>query len=147
LDVVVRLQPDPQRWGFNPRRFNPPMTVVFNSLRPLLRTKDLKATIEFYTRRLGFVCDGFSEEDGWASLRRDAVEVMVATPNVHVPFDAPVFTGSFYFNVDDVATLWAEVKDQAEVAYPLETFHYGMSEFAIYDNNGYMLQFGAPASV
>jgi uncharacterized glyoxalase superfamily protein PhnB len=121
------------------------MTVVFTSLRPLLRTKDLKATIEFYTQRLGFVCEGFSEEDGWASLRRDAVEVMVATPNVHVPFDTPVFTGSFYFNVDDVAALWAEVKDVAEVAYPLEVFHYGMSEFAIYDNNGYVLQFGAAA--
>jgi hypothetical protein len=32
------------------------------------------------------------------------------------------------------------------VAYPLEDFHYGMREFAIYDNNGYMLQFGQPAS-
>jgi catechol 2,3-dioxygenase-like lactoylglutathione lyase family enzyme len=71
------------------------MAVVFNSLRPMLRTKALNATIEFYTRRLGFVCEGFSAEDGWASLRLDAVEIMVATPNVHVPFDAPVFTGSF----------------------------------------------------
>jgi hypothetical protein len=29
-------------------------------------------------------------------------------------------------------------------AYPLETFEYGLREFAIYDNNGYMLQFGTP---
>ena len=123
------------------------MPVIFNSLRLMLPTKDLKATIEFYTDRLGFVCEGYSEEDGWASLRRDAVEVMVATPNIHAPFDAAVFTGSFYFNVDDVAALWAEVNDHAKIAYPLETFHYGMSEFAIYDNNGYMLQFGASASV
>jgi uncharacterized glyoxalase superfamily protein PhnB len=122
------------------------MAVVFTSLHPMLRTKDLKATIEFYTQRLGFVCEGFSAEDGWASLRRDAVEIMVATPNVHVPFDTPAFTGSFYFNVENVATLWAQLKDVVEIAYPLETFHYGMSEFAIYDNNGYMLQFGAPAS-
>jgi uncharacterized glyoxalase superfamily protein PhnB len=61
-----------------------------------------------------------------------------------VPFDAPVFTGSFYFNVDDVAALWADLKDIVKIAYPLEAFHYGMREFAIYDNNGYMLQFGAP---
>jgi hypothetical protein len=26
----------------------------------------------------------------------------------------------------------------------MEDFAYGMREFAIYDNNGYMLQFGAP---
>lgn len=122
------------------------MPAVFVSLRPMLRAKDLKATVDFYTRRLGFVCEGFSAEDGWASLRRDAVEIMVATPNAHVPFDAPVFTGSFYFNVDDVAALWAEVKDVVEIAYPLEVFHYGMAEFAIYDSNGYMLQFGAPAT-
>jgi uncharacterized glyoxalase superfamily protein PhnB len=123
------------------------MAVVFTSLHPMLRTKDLKATIEFYTQRLGFVCEGFSAEDGWASLRRDAVEIMVATPNLHVPFDVPAFTGSLYFNVKDVATLWAQLKDVVEIAYPLETFHYGMSEFAIYDNNGYMLQFGAPATM
>jgi hypothetical protein len=46
-----------------------------------------------------------------------------------------------------VAALWAEVKDVAKIAYPLEVFDYGMSEFAIYDNNGYMLQFGAPAHI
>ena len=85
-----------------------------------------------------------SEADGWASLRRDRVEVMVALPNAHVPFDHPTFTGSFYFNVDDAAGLWAEVKDSMKVAYPLEDFHYGMREFAVYDNNGYMLQFGTP---
>jgi uncharacterized glyoxalase superfamily protein PhnB len=112
----------------------------------MLRTKQLKATIEFYTTQLGFTCDGFSEADGWASLSRDAVELMVATPNVHVPFDTPVFTGSFYFNVDDVDALWAAVKDRARIGYPMEDFPYGMREFAIYDNNGYLLQFGTPLS-
>jgi len=29
-----------------------------------------------------------------------------------------------------------------EIAYPKEEFHCGMHEFAIDDNNGYMLQFG-----
>lgn len=47
----------------------------------------------------------------------------------------------FYFNVDNVATLWADVKDRAKIACPMEEFHYGMREFAIYD---YMLQFGTP---
>ena len=117
---------------------------TFQSLRPMLRTKDLQGTIRFYTEVLGFVCEGWSPPDGWASLSRDAVELMVATPNEHLPFDTAVFTGSFYFNVDDVALLWASVKDRAKVAYPMEDFHYGMREFAIYDNNGYMLQFGSP---
>jgi uncharacterized glyoxalase superfamily protein PhnB len=120
------------------------MGVTFQSLRPMLRTRNLQATVKFWTDCLGFSCEGFSGEDGWASLRRDAVSVMIATPNAHVPFETAAFTGSFYFNVDDVAALWIQLKDQVKIAYPMEDFEYGMREFAIYDNNGYMLQFGAP---
>ena len=116
--------------------------MTFTCLRPMLRTKDLEGTIEFYTQRLGFTCDGRSDADGWASLRRDAVSLMVATPNAHRPFDTPAFTGSFYFDVDDASALWDTVKDHAGVCYPIEDFHYGMREFAIFDNNGYLLQFG-----
>jgi uncharacterized glyoxalase superfamily protein PhnB len=118
------------------------MGVTFQSLQPMLRTKDLHGTVKFWVDYLGFTCDGLSEEDGWASLSHDSVRVMIALPNAHVPFDTPAFTGSFYFNVDDVAALWAGVKDRVQIAYPMEEFHYGMREFAIYDNNGYMLQFG-----
>jgi uncharacterized glyoxalase superfamily protein PhnB len=120
------------------------MGVTFQALRPMLRTNDLHATVEFWTDRLGFTCNGLSEDDGWASLRRDGIEVMIAMPNAHVPFKTPAFTGSFYFSVDDVAALWADLKNQVNIAYPMEEFYYGMREFAIYDNNGYMLQFGTP---
>ena len=120
------------------------MGVRFQSLQPMLRTKDLNATLKFWTGTLGFTCDGVSEEDGWALVRRDLVSVMVAAPNAHVPFEAPAFTGSLYFNVEDVEALWADLKGRARIAYPMEDFFYGMREFAIYDNNGYMLQFGAP---
>lgn len=116
----------------------------FTYLRPMLRTKDFEGTIDFYTERLGFTCDGRSDADGWASLRRDAAWLMVATPNTHRPFDTPVFTGSFYFDVDDAGALWDTVKDHVRVCYPIEDFHYGMREFAIFDNNGYLLQFGQP---
>jgi hypothetical protein len=52
----------------------------------------------------------------WATLRRDGVELMIATPNEHLPFTTP----------------------------KLANFDYGMREFAVYDNNGYLLQFGTP---
>jgi uncharacterized glyoxalase superfamily protein PhnB len=121
------------------------MAVTFQSLQPMLRTRDLHATLKFWQEYLGFTCAGLSEADGWASLCRDRVSVMVALPNAHLPFDRPAFTGSFYFTVDDVAALWADLKDRARVAYPMEEFEYGMREFAIYDNNGYMLAFGTPS--
>jgi uncharacterized glyoxalase superfamily protein PhnB len=111
-------------------------------LTPMLRTLDLKGSIDFYTTVLGFVCEGSSDEWGWASVRRDNVTIMFALPGEHEPFDGPFFTGSLYINPDDVDALWERVKDKARVCYPIETFDYGMREFAIYDNNGYLLQFG-----
>ncbi|MGQ0540780.1 MAG: hypothetical protein ACT4O9_02875 [Blastocatellia bacterium] len=33
------------------------------------------------------------------------------------------------------------MKDKALVCYDIEDFPYGMREFAVYDNNGYILQF------
>jgi hypothetical protein len=43
-----------------------------------------------------------------------------------------------------VDQLWELVNARAKVCYPIETFGYGMREFGIYDNNGYLLQFGQP---
>ena len=65
-----------------------------------------------------------------------------ARPNEHTAFERIGFTGSFYFNTDDVESMWADLKDKANICYGIETFDWGMREFAIYDNNGYMLQFG-----
>lgn len=120
--------------------------MVFRSLTPMLRTKDIKGTIDFYTNILGFTVESSSEEWGWASLSKDGIELMVASPNEHMPFEQPTFTGSFYFNVAEIQQLWKQVEQRARICYPIETFEYGMTEFAIFDNNGYILQFGEEIS-
>jgi uncharacterized glyoxalase superfamily protein PhnB len=97
-------------------------------------------TIAFYRELLGFEC--INRMEGWALLRRDSVELMLSLPNAHEPFDKIQFTGSFYFHPDEVDEFWRQIKDKAVVVYPLEDFDYGMREFAIRDNNGYILQFG-----
>ena len=71
---------------------------------------------------------------------------MVARPNEHETCQTIGFTGSFYFKTDGVDEMWAELKDNAKVRYPIEDFDYGMRECAIYDNNGYLLQFGQEIS-
>ena len=43
---------------------------------------------------------------------------------------------------EDVSAIWEALKDTVEVCYELEDFEWGMREFGIYDNNGYVLQFG-----
>jgi uncharacterized glyoxalase superfamily protein PhnB len=114
------------------------------NLRPMLYTRMLDETIAFYVDHLGFALDERMQTHGWASLSRDGVGLMLAIPNEHTPFEAPAFTGSFYFNVDNVEALWVALRDKGKLCYAIETFDYGMREFAIFDNNGYLLQFGQP---
>ncbi|MFT3879508.1 MAG: VOC family protein [Gemmatales bacterium] len=116
--------------------------MKLNSLTPMLRTWKLQETIAFYTKVLGFVVDATNDQAGWAALHREGVSLMLSEPNPHEGDKYPRFTGSLYFNVDDVEAVWQQVKTKAAISYPPETFFYGMREFGIYDNNGYLLQFG-----
>lgn len=108
----------------------------------MLYTTDLNGTVDFYVQILGFKCNSLETEWGWASVTNGDIEIMFSLPNEHIPFDKPTFTGSFYFKTDRVDELWSNLKDKANIAYPMENFEYGMREFAIKDNNGYLLQFG-----
>lgn len=111
-------------------------------LTPMLWTSDLAATIEFYRSVLGFDLGEYNEDWGWCSMNKDGVELMFAKPNEHTPYTGPVFTGSFYLYTEDVEELWEKLKATPYIYYPIESFEYGMKEFAIKDNNGYILQFG-----
>jgi uncharacterized glyoxalase superfamily protein PhnB len=78
------------------------------------------------------------------------IELTIAFDRDVLDFDCPDrmdklgFTGSLYFRPDNIDRLWERVKDRVPVVYPIENFSYGMREFAIRDNNGYILQFGKP---
>lgn len=116
----------------------------YTFLRPILWTENLEDTIGFYTCVLDFILLDRNDEWNWASLRKDDVQIMLSKPNTHEKFNRIGFTGSFYFNVEKVDTLWEQMKIKAKVCYEIETFDWGMREFAVYDNNGYILQFGQP---
>jgi uncharacterized glyoxalase superfamily protein PhnB len=111
-------------------------------LSPMLWTKHLNLTVMFYTNILKFSCDELNEKIGWASLSRDNVQVMLVEPRQHPEFTETQFTGSIYIHTDDIEKVWKELKDKVEVVYPIDNFEHGMREFAIYDNNKYMIQFG-----
>jgi uncharacterized glyoxalase superfamily protein PhnB len=108
----------------------------------MLRVHDIEESIRFYCDVLGFSCA--ERLEGWACLVKDDVEIMLALPNEHQPFEQPTFTGSLYLRTDDVNKWWLSLNSNVTVVYPLEDFDYGMREFAILDNNGYCLQFGQP---
>ncbi|MFN8278653.1 MAG: VOC family protein [Saprospiraceae bacterium] len=121
--------------------------MKINKLTPTIYTADLQVTVDFYVRTLGFTCLTNEPEWGWARVQLDNADLMISKPNEHTPFDKPTFTGSFYFNTENVDDIWNTIKDKVEVCYPIENFQYGMREFAVYDNNGYLLQFGQDNTV
>lgn len=120
-------------------------TMKLQQIRPMLWTAKLAETIAFYTEVMGFTLSEKNDEWGWARLMKDEVEIMLVYPNENAIIDDSKFTGSFYFDTNDVESLWESIKDKANICYELDTFDWGMKEFAIYDNNGYILQFGQKA--
>ena len=114
--------------------------MTFSGPIPTLYVTDIPATIDFYRDVLGFTCA--NQTDAWAALSRDSAEIILSLPNAHLPFEKSLFTGSFYFRVSDVDSVWNALKDKTEIVYPIESFDYGMREFAIRDCNNYILQFG-----
>ena len=116
--------------------------MKITELKPTLWTEDFNGTLTFYTDTLGFSVAFASSEMGFASLALDDAAIMISKPNDHIPYEKIGFTGSFYFGTDNADEMWEKVKDKARVCYGIENFDYGMREFAVYDNNGYILQFG-----
>ena len=111
-------------------------------MRPMIWVDDVEATIKYYKTILCFTESHFESEWQWGWVRRDGIEIMFAKPNERAPYNGANFTGSFYFNVDNADEWYENLKDKANIFYPLEDFEYAMREFAIKDCNGYILQFG-----
>lgn len=116
--------------------------MKINSLTPVIYTSDVQATADFYESVLGFECLVSEVASDLAMVQLEHIEIMISKPNDHIPFDKPIFTGSLYINTDSVDEIWEKVNQKAKICYPIEDFDYGMREFAIYDNNGYVIQFG-----
>jgi uncharacterized glyoxalase superfamily protein PhnB len=116
--------------------------MKFQPIIPIIWTNEIDETIYFYCTILGFICGERNDDWNWASLNKGDCEIMIANPSEMQSFDKSVFTGSFYIKVEDVDALWHSLKDKVNVCYEIETFEWGMREFAIFDTNGYTLQFG-----
>ncbi len=119
---------------------------------PALTAPSLQDTVNFYVSVLDFTCNTIDDQSKCASINKDNVTMQLVHPQANLPFsnpgpfDEPVFTGAIYIHIDAIDELWEKVKDKAEVCFPPQDFDYGMREFGIYDNNGYLLQFGQQIS-
>jgi uncharacterized glyoxalase superfamily protein PhnB len=121
--------------------------MKFKELTPMMETNDIKATIGFYTSVLGFSLGDTFEHDGntvWCTLWKDGLSIMFCLPNKVMNYGCILLSGSLYFYLEGVDEYWQQVKDRAVVVYEPENFPYQMREFAVKDNNGYVLNFGEP---
>ena len=116
--------------------------MKFQPILPIIWTNELDKTVDFYCNVLGFSFnDKEDNSQQWFHLFRDECEIVVASPEGIETLGQPGFSGTFYITVDNIDELWYSIKDKAEVCSEIETFEWGMREFAIFDNNGYSFQF------
>lgn len=134
-------------------------------LNPNLMVKDVKETVNYYVDNLGFklVMAVPETQDGilteipedknvvYALVKNGNAEIMFQAEKsfkedvpalANIPFGASC---TFYLELENLEDFYAEIKDKVEVVKDVFTTWYGMKEFYIRDNNGYILTFAEAA--
>jgi hypothetical protein len=129
---------------------------MLNSVAPFFIVDDLGATLAFYKSKLGFdilyKCggDGNGDDDYFAIMGRDRIMLMfkAITPEVHPQPNRSRHEWArwdTYIGTDDPDSLYTEfIGRKVPVHRELANTSDGLRAFAVTDNNGYVLCFGAP---
>lgn len=132
-----------------------------NKLTPNFEVMNIRETVEFYQSILGFSLtmavpetqDGIEQTlaDGkeyvYALVNKDNVEMMFQRTDsfkedVSLAKDLSLGASvSFYMEIDGIDDFYSQIKDKNIKPTELKTAWYGMREFYITDNNGYILGF------
>ena len=132
-----------------------------NKLTPNFEVKNIRETVAFYQNFLGFSLtmavpetqDGIEQTlaDGkeyvYALVGKDKVEMMFQRTDsfkedVSLAKDISLGASvSFYMEIDGIEDFYGQIKSNGLNPTELKTALYGMSEFYITDNNGYILGF------
>lgn len=132
------------------------------ALIPELLVGDLDRSLAFYRDALGFEVLYDRPEDGFASLRLGAAEIMLeaydGSPGFWLtgPLDPPLGRGiNFQIMVADAAALAARVRaagvqlfrDLAEARYRVDDGAVVVHQFLVQDPDGYLLRFSERRAV
>lgn len=109
-------------------------------ITPFLATRDLAATIAFYTKHLGFKVETLDPPDSPTFCILDHGDCSLIF-DATLWNDPPKLTGQIHIEVDDVAAIHAAIRDHAKILWGPEVFSYGRREFSCQDPNGYALVF------
>lgn len=131
------------------------------SVSPNLMVPNIQETLEFYLSILGFSLE-FAvthskdvhikvEADAhydFAIVKNGDVRIMFQTKESLqeeiTTFDslAPHASATFYFSVENIEDLHKDIESKTHIERNLHLTWYGMKEFYLRDNNGYILFFG-----
>ncbi|MEW2922748.1 MULTISPECIES: VOC family protein [Flavobacteriaceae] len=137
-----------------------------NKLTPNFEVKNIRKTVEFYQTALGFSLimavpetqDGIEQsfandkEYVYALVNKDNVEIMFQRTesfkrDVLFAKELPIAASvSFYIEVDGIDGFYELIKGKGLNPTELKTAWYGMREFYLKDNNGYILGFAEKIS-
>lgn len=126
-------------------------TMKYTSLSPNIGVKNVVETVQFYTEILGFNLtmsvpsnDGF-EGLQWAMLQNGNSTIMFQEIN-NLKNEYPELENrseiglcTFYITMKNSYELYEKIKNTKYLAHDMNKTFYGADEFAIYDNNGYIL--------
>ncbi|MFT3738775.1 MAG: VOC family protein [Breznakibacter sp.] len=122
--------------------------MKYQSLTPNIGVKSVDETVKFYTGVLGFKELMSVPGEGkqiWAMVNAGNVNLMFQDRD-SLEDEYPELKGrglqsvlSFYIKVKDKKELYDKVRDTAYLAKEMHTTPYGAEEFAVRDNNGFIL--------
>lgn len=115
-------------------------------LWPLLFVRDIGASVEFYTEKLGFTLAEKAESDEgelyWCHLERGGVAFMLQqVPPDREMANPPAPEVVFYFVCDDADGLYAEFSARGVDLEPPAVTWYGMKQLSVPDPDGYEVCF------
>lgn len=135
--------------------------MKISKLSPNFEVHSIRETVGFYQEHLGFnlvmavneAQDGIVQdfENGkeyvYALVQKDGVEFMFQRTDTFkedVLFSKGLSIGasvSFYFEIENIQEFYSTLKAKNLKITDLKTTWYGMQEFYLQDNNGYILAF------
>jgi uncharacterized glyoxalase superfamily protein PhnB len=118
------------------------------AISPLLAVRDMKKTIDYYTKSLGFTLKmAFpnAENPEYADLSKDGMVLMIVPAKNHgISHEEKFGIGVYlYMQIDgDIDEYYAELKKKGvKIAVDIKDETYGVRDFTIEDINGYKLTF------
>jgi catechol 2,3-dioxygenase-like lactoylglutathione lyase family enzyme len=120
--------------------------AVFRFSVPVLRVRDVAATVSWYNRHLGFTAEAFPDRGPreFAILERDGVQILVRSagesrrrPDGHSGWDLYIWVDGV-----DFPRLEAALALAGDVVRPLTPMGASMAELELRDPDGYVLCIG-----